>query len=92
MKPHDLIAIEEAQLQRELANEREMNRAFARRCPGLQETECYRRDPPPAASFYTTSEALRWEIQRERARYNPARCALLRPPGAGCARPHPSRK
>lgn len=86
MKAHDLVALEEAQLRRELANEEGMNRAFARRCPGMQETDCYQRSPLPAASFYTTSEHLRYLIRREHARFNPARCAAL-PEGRGSTRP-----
>jgi hypothetical protein len=77
MNPRDLVEYEEAKLRRELAREEESNRVYAERCPGARETECYQRGPLPPSSFYTTREFLRYHIDREHARFNPARCSTL---------------
>ncbi len=85
MSPRDLVAFEDAQLRRELQREEASNRDYAARCPGVRETECYRRGPLPPSSFYTTRDFLRYRISREHARYNPALCTTL-PGGAACQR------
>jgi hypothetical protein len=77
MRPRDLVAFEEARLRRELHREEASNRAFAARCPGVRETDCFGRQPVPRSSFYTAREFYRYRIAREHARFNPARCAAL---------------
>jgi hypothetical protein len=78
MNTRDLLALKDAQLRRELAREQSSNRVFAARCPGVHETDCYRRGPLSQSSFYTTADWLRACITREHARFNPARCAAPR--------------
>lgn len=72
--PSELVAEQDRQLREELRRERRSNEAFARKCPGVRETECYRRGPTPASQFYTTRDVLIDRIERERYRFNPARC------------------
>jgi hypothetical protein len=74
MRPRDLVALQETRLRQELAREEASNCAFAARCPGVRETECYRRGPLRPSSYYTTTEFLRACIKREHQRFNPARC------------------
>jgi hypothetical protein len=74
----DLVAFEDAQLRRELDREEASNRDYAARCPGARETECYERRPLPSSSFYTTRDYIRYRIDREHAKYNPARCGNRR--------------
>ena len=78
MSPRNLVAFEEARLRRELHREEASNRAFAARCPGVRETDCYRRHPLPPSGFYTPRDYLRYRIDREHSRFNPARCATQR--------------
>jgi hypothetical protein len=73
----DLVAFEEAQLRRELHREEASNRDYAARCRGARVTDCYKRGPLPSSSFYTTRDYLRYRINREHAKYNPARCSAL---------------
>jgi hypothetical protein len=77
MSPRDLVAFEETQRRAELRREQASNRDFAARCPGARETDCYRRGPLPPSAFYTTRQYLRYRIDREHARWNPARCSSL---------------
>jgi hypothetical protein len=74
MSPRYWAALQEAQLRRELAREQASNGAFAARCPGVPETECYRRGPFRSSEFYTVVDFLRASIKREHQRFNPARC------------------
>ena len=75
MSPRDWAPLEEAHLRVTLAREQASNRAYAHRCPGVRETECYRRGLPPKSTFYTEADHLRARILHERAKYDPARCA-----------------
>jgi hypothetical protein len=70
----DLVAFEDAELRRQLEREEASNRDYAVRCPGVRETECYRRRPLPPSSFYTSRDYLRYRIDREHARFDPTRC------------------
>ena len=74
----DPVAFEDAQLRAELHREEASNRAYAARCAGVRETDCYRKGPLPSSAFYTTRDYLRYRIDREHARFNAARCAALR--------------
>jgi hypothetical protein len=74
----DLVAFEDAELRRQLEREEASNRDYAARCPGVRETDCYRRGPLPSSSFYTARDYLRYRIDRAHAKYNPARCSGLR--------------
>ena len=75
---HSLVERAERRLAEELRREQESNRHFARRCPGVPETECYRRGPLPASRFYTVGDYQRYLIDREQARFNPGYCARVR--------------
>ena len=86
MSPRDLVAFEEAQLRAELRREETSNRDFAARCPGVRETDCYRRAPLAPSAFYTTHQYLRYRIDREHARFNPARCPSVSS-ALNCKRP-----
>lgn len=74
MSGRNLVEQEEARLRAELERERESNRDFKRRCPGMTETNCYRQRPLRPSEFYTMREYLVASIEREHARFNPARC------------------
>ena len=77
-----LVEQEEARLRDELRRERDSNQDFARRCPGTRETTCYSQPPRPRSEFYTMGDYVRYRIDREHARFNPARC-----PTSGRGRP-----
>lgn len=66
---------EEGRLREELRREQASNRHYARRCPGMAETGCYRAPPKPPAEFFTVQDCLKYRIDREQARFNPARCS-----------------
>ena len=77
MKPRatsgaDLAAMEDRRLQQQLSHERDMNRVFERKCPGVKVTEQYQRGPCPPRTFFTEAERLRYLIKREHGKFNPA--------------------
>ena len=74
MTGRNLVEQEEARLRAELDRERDSNRAFKRRCPGVPETQCYRERPLHPSQFYTMRDYLVASIDREHARFNPGRC------------------
>jgi len=67
----DLVAMEERRLREQLCHERDMNRAYERRCPGARVTPEYQRGPCSPSSFYTEAGRLRHLIRLEFAKFNP---------------------
>jgi len=68
----DLVAMEDRRLQQQLSHERDMNRVFERRCPGVKVTDQYQRGACPPQTFYTEADRLHYLIKREHAKFNPA--------------------
>jgi len=86
----DLVAMEERRLREQLCHERDMNRAYERRCPGARVTPEYQRGPCSPSSFYTEAGRLRHLIRLEFAKFNPTirvdPCGTRRP----CHEPRPT--
>lgn len=64
---------EDQQLWQALRHERDMNRAFERRCQGAKPNHEYACGPPPASRFYTTKDYLSHLVTRERNKFHPDR-------------------